>query len=85
MLSILIDFFSVFKNPFLLFSEIDECSKNNGGCDQRCINEPGTYSCKCEMGYKLEDDNHSCAGSILLVHIVYHHSRGCLSTLKTMH
>ena len=25
----------------------DECSEGNGGCEESCINKPGTYECAC--------------------------------------
>ena len=26
--------------------DIDECAKNNGGCEYDCLNKPGTFQCK---------------------------------------
>ena len=26
--------------------DIDECAKNNGGCEHDCLNKPGTFQCK---------------------------------------
>ena len=26
--------------------DIDECAKNNGGCEHSCLNKPGTFQCK---------------------------------------
>ena len=26
--------------------DIDECAKNNGGCEHNCLNKPGTFQCK---------------------------------------
>ena len=25
----------------------DECSEGNGGCEESCMNKPGTYECTC--------------------------------------
>ena len=25
----------------------DECSEGNGGCEESCVNKPGTYECTC--------------------------------------
>ncbi|XP_072154980.1 uncharacterized protein uif isoform X2 [Bemisia tabaci] len=33
--------------------DVNECLTNNGGCDQKCINSPGNYSCVCNVGYEL--------------------------------
>ena len=45
-----------------MFTDIDECSSDNGGCSQICTNEGGSYKCSCEIGYQLIDDNHGCDG-----------------------
>ncbi|XP_022825719.1 sushi, von Willebrand factor type A, EGF and pentraxin domain-containing protein 1 isoform X1 [Spodoptera litura] len=38
-------------------TDINECSENNGGCDQKCINTPGNFSCACNIGYELYSAN----------------------------
>jgi len=38
----------------------DECSEGNGGCEESCMNKPGTYECTCPKGYDLSEDGHSC-------------------------
>ena len=40
----------------------DECSRNNGGCNQTCVNTEGSYNCTCISGYSLDDDEHGCSG-----------------------
>ena len=42
--------------------DINECTINNGGCKQICINDVGTYHCHCNHGYNLNLDNHTCDG-----------------------
>ncbi|XP_067122803.1 uncharacterized protein [Centruroides vittatus] len=37
--------------------DINECLDKNGGCDQRCINNPGSYNCLCNVGYELYTNN----------------------------
>lgn len=37
--------------------DVNECAKNNGGCDQKCINSPGSYACSCNSGYELFTNN----------------------------
>lgn len=44
--------------------DINECAINNGGCDQKCINSPGNYSCACNVGYELYTRN-GTAGFII--------------------
>lgn len=43
-------------------SDTDECLVDNGGCQQRCINIAGSYSCDCGAGFRLADDRSSCEG-----------------------
>ena len=34
---------------------------NNGGCDQECINQVGSYYCQCNTRYTLDEDGHGCS------------------------
>ena len=36
------------------FHVADECKKENGGCDQVCINSEGQVQCGCNPGYVLD-------------------------------
>ena len=40
--------------------DINECSVNNGGCQQTCHNTAGSYYCQCSTGYTLDHNN--CTG-----------------------
>uniref|UniRef100_A0A8C5HBT0 Metalloendopeptidase n=1 Tax=Gouania willdenowi TaxID=441366 RepID=A0A8C5HBT0_GOUWI len=42
------------------FSDMDECSKRNGGCQHECVNTFGSYSCQCRSGFMLHDNKHDC-------------------------
>ena len=33
---------------------------DRGGCSQVCLNTPGSFSCGCESGFKLEEDGITC-------------------------
>lgn len=33
--------------------DVNECAKNNGGCEHKCVNSAGTFSCSCNTGYEL--------------------------------
>lgn len=37
--------------------DVNECSVNNGGCDQKCVNIGGDYHCNCNVGYELYTKN----------------------------
>lgn len=37
----------------LLYTDIDECAVNNGGCNDKCVDTDGSYSCSCKPGYEL--------------------------------
>ncbi|XP_071087199.1 fibrillin-1-like [Haliotis cracherodii] len=40
--------------------DINECDVENGQCEHRCINSPGSFSCTCRLSYTLQDDMKSC-------------------------
>ncbi|XP_063314268.1 tolloid-like protein 1 isoform X2 [Pelobates fuscus] len=42
------------------FSDKDECSKDNGGCQHECINTIGSYVCQCRNGFVLHENKHDC-------------------------
>ena len=46
----------------ILFVDIDECELAIDGCDQNCINIPGSFMCNCSEGYVLNEDGHTCDG-----------------------
>lgn len=49
------------RGNFCCFVDVDECARNNGGCQHLCHNIPGSYYCSCFSGYVLQPDRHSCA------------------------
>uniref|UniRef100_A0A182JP88 EGF-like domain-containing protein n=1 Tax=Anopheles christyi TaxID=43041 RepID=A0A182JP88_9DIPT len=54
----------VVDSPKLI--DIDECAENNGGCEQTCINKPGSYECSCEPGLQIDTLNgHTCIAYLL--------------------
>ena len=59
------------------FSDINECTGGDNGCEQVCINTYGSYTCACGEGYSLNDDGLTC-------HIfcggIYNSSRGSFHT-----
>ena len=45
-------------------SDIDECSTDNGGCEQECTNPTGSFFCSCNEGFTLNADGMSCDGKL---------------------
>ena len=41
-------------------SEVNECLTNNGGCEQECSNQPGSFVCFCNVGFELNGDGVTC-------------------------
>lgn len=41
-------------------TDTNECSTNNGGCQQTCTNTTGSYACGCNAYYTLASDQKSC-------------------------
>ena len=46
-----------------ILADIDECDKENGGCDDICLNSEGSFECSCEDGYALNEDGKTCSGT----------------------
>ena len=64
-------------NTFV-YSDIDECATDNGGCEQNCTNSKGSYECSCKDGYELDDDKKGCNGGnehaylyVLCMYVLY--------------
>ena len=47
---------------FPFFSDFNECSLNNAGCEHVCNNTGGSFNCDCRAGFKLKPDKRGCAG-----------------------
>ena len=47
---------------FIFLLDTNECNSNNGGCNQTCVNEMGSFHCECDIGYTLDDDGLGCTG-----------------------
>uniref|UniRef100_H0VTG1 Matrilin-4 n=1 Tax=Cavia porcellus TaxID=10141 RepID=H0VTG1_CAVPO len=39
---------------------IDLCAGGTHGCEHYCINSPGSYFCRCRVGFVLQQDQRSC-------------------------
>ncbi|XP_035666752.1 mucin-like protein [Branchiostoma floridae] len=40
--------------------DINECIEGSSRCSQRCVNQPGYYTCECVAGYRLAADGRTC-------------------------
>ena len=52
---------------------IDECSSDNGGCDQNCHNIPGSYYCTCNNGWMPSSNSKTCTGilrDLIMLHLL---------------
>ena len=49
------------------FSDHNECSTTSHGCQQKCVNDHGSYTCSCFNGYQLISDNKTCSGKIQIL------------------
>ena len=59
--------------------DVNECATNNGGCEQNCQNNVGSYNCTCSTGYTLNSNGYSCTGKIMIC------GKNCiLSVIKTL-
>ena len=47
--------------------DINECSFNNGGCEQVCSNTVGSFQCDCNGGHSLNGDGRTCSGRTLVI------------------
>ena len=50
----------------LLFQDVDECTNNNGGCEQMCSNTIGSFLCNCGTGYQLDRNGLNCNGELCM-------------------
>ena len=43
-----------------IVQDVDECDTGNGGCEQTCTNNDGSFQCFCNQGFELASDGFSC-------------------------
>ena len=51
---------SVASHVFIV--DRNECNTRTHDCQQKCVNEYGSFSCSCFYGYQLNSDNKTCSG-----------------------
>ena len=42
--------------------DIDECMDEDHGCNQTCVNTPGSYYCNCDSGFNATE----CEGTHII-------------------
>ena len=50
----------------VMIVDINECLLDTNGCDQGCINTPGSFLCNCFEGYVLNEDGYACDGECIV-------------------
>lgn len=50
------------SNMLLLSIDVNECATENP-CVQTCVNTYGSFICRCDPGYELEEDGVHCSGN----------------------
>ena len=52
-------------------ADIDECESSEHHCEQTCINQPGSYTCNCTLGFTLLSNGYSCQGIHILIQCMH--------------
>ena len=56
----------------IIFSDVNECMSNNGGCSQHCENTEGSFACSCTIpGYELQEDGRTCKSKSRMADILF--------------
>ena len=55
-------------NVYFVLADINECaSDGDNDCDQVCFNTYGSYGCRCNPGYELNEDEKTCQREYCIV------------------
>ena len=66
-------------------TDIDECATNNGGCAQVCTNTDGGFTCSCNPGYAINNDDNSMCDGESHINLHYHSNASLCSTSSYRH
>ena len=55
----------------VIYVDVDECADGTNECDQNCHNNDGSYTCSCNAGFTLNNDELFCDGTISILYYVY--------------
>ena len=64
--------FHIFR--FIFIVDRDECNAGTHDCQQKCVNEYGSFSCSCFYGYQLNNDKKTCSGEMQIIFCTSHKS-----------
>ncbi|XP_011916009.1 PREDICTED: EGF-like and EMI domain-containing protein 1 isoform X2 [Cercocebus atys] len=65
--------------------DVNECTIDNGGCQDRCCNTVGCYYCKCQADQKLKEDGKGCEDVDECAVVNGGCQQRCINTLGTFH
>lgn len=51
---------------------VNECERNNGGCQHQCIDTEDAYNCQCNDGFRLIG-KYTCEGMPLRLYVSHLH------------
>ena len=55
-----------------LYTDIDECAVDDGGCIEGCTNTVGSFECQCNRtGYEVIENSQLCVGECRLCKILW--------------
>ncbi|XP_048452182.1 matrilin-2-like [Rhincodon typus] len=60
--------------------DTDLCGVVGHGCEQICVNTPGSYICKCEKGFILNSDQKTCRRIDFCIQAGHNCEHDCVST-----
>ena len=53
-----------YKIHMAIYSAVNQCGSNNGGCQHNCIDTADGFRCTCNTGYSLHSNGRSCVGEL---------------------
>ena len=48
----------------MLNVDINECAEGTDRCAQNCHNNVGSYTCSCNIGFRLNTNGYGCDGNL---------------------
>jgi len=51
---------------YCLYTDVNECLEENGGCAELCNNTAGSFFCSCfQPGYEITENSINCTGMLI--------------------